>query len=372
MKKISSIEALRGLLCIGVFFFHYKGAFFHDSKVVDALMKTPANIIFSGNIPVRLMFVISGLVLALKYLKKDYSRDVLPDLVKRYFRLGIPVFFAVMFSYMLMIFGRYYNVAVAEMTGSQDFLGAFNTFTPSLALAIKEGVYGALFLNSNAYVGPMWTMTYEMFGSVLVICASTLLRSNIAYRVIFYAIFLLLFQCYYPYFIIGMIIADFVLNSGYERNWDKRKTRINTALLVVSGLYICNPIFPDTSRKTYWLFTLACLIFFPCLFRCQKIEEYLSRKERLVTWLGKNSYAFYLLHWPIIESVSCRVFMRLYNGSNYKAAALMVLVITLPVTFLASEVMNRLIEQIGAIKGNSAKKVLSEMMEILPVRKTQI
>ena len=91
-------------MCVFVMLCHFKGAFFPDSSMVQKIMQTPGNIIFSGNTPVRIMFVISGFVLAYKYFL-DTRSDWAPDIIKRYIRLGLPCLVAILFAYMLMKFG---------------------------------------------------------------------------------------------------------------------------------------------------------------------------------------------------------------------------------------------------------------------------
>ena len=358
MKKIYSIESIRAFACLGVFLCHFKGAFFPNSIWVQFLMKTPFNILFSGNTPVRLMFVVSGLVLSYKYFMRECYEEVPYDILKRYFRLGIPVFFACMFSYVLMKCHLMLNVEVATITHSENFLGIFNNFEPNLMLFLQEGLYGVLFLGSNAYVAPMWTMVYEMLGSILVLGLISLFRNNQKLRILFYVVFLLLYRNYYAYFILGMIISDFICYSNIQKNWSKKKEIICMILVLLSGLYICNPRYIDGSWFDFWIFSIACLVMFPCFIYSTTINKVFGERNRVCMWIAKNSFAIYLIHWPVIESFSCRSYVKLLTYFDYRIAGVITLVTSLAVVLILAETFRRFIESAAQIIGNNIVRAL--------------
>lgn len=357
-KRLYPIESIRAFACIGVLLCHFKGAFFPNSSIVAWMMKTPLNIIFSGNTPVRLMFIISGLVISYKYFSRKCYEEVPKDVFKRYFRLGIPVFVTCLFAHVLMRFGWMKNIETAAVTNSVDFLGIFNNFGPNIALCLKEGVYGVLFTNSNAYVGPMWTMTYEMLGSLMILCAVALFHNNVKLRVAFYIVFLLVYQNYYTYFVIGMMIADFICHSNYQKEWTNKKEWICNILLLITGIYVCNPAFIDGSSSNFWKFTIACLIMFPCFLQSSIVNKFLGKNNKLCLWMGKNSYAIYLLHWPIMESVSCWLFLKLYTICSYNVACLITLFVTIIIVLVAAECFNRIVEKAAGIICDNMTKVI--------------
>lgn len=357
-KRLYPIESIRAFACIGVLLCHFKGAFFPQSSIVAWMMSTPLNIIFSGNTPVRLMFVISGLVISYKYFTRECYDEIPKDIFKRYFRLGIPVFVTVVFAYLLMVLGFMTNREAAIITNSMDFLAIFNNFEPDLIGCLREGLYGSLFLNGNGYVSPMWTMTYEMLGSIMILLFVAVFHSNTKMRCIFYVVFLLVYQNYYTYFVIGMMIADFICHSHFQDNWNMKKEIVCTILLLVSAIYIGNPLFVDGCTMNYWLFTIACLIMFPCFLQSKIVNIVCGKNNKLCLWLGKNSYAIYLLHWPIMESVSCSAFIELNEKYSYDVAVIVTFVITLIVTLVLAEIFNKTIEKAALLIGNRFEKIV--------------
>lgn len=310
IEKLNSIENLRAFLCISVFICHFKGAFFPKSSIANKLMETPLSIVFNGNIPVRLMFIISGIVISYKFFTKECYDEIVPDIVKRYFRLGVPVAVACLFSYYLMKVSLMRNLEVAEITQSQDFLAIFNNFVPSKITLLKEMLYSVLFFGSSGYVGPMWTMSFEMYGSILILASLYLLKNYSKVRILYYIFTLLLYTNYYSYFVLGMAISDFVFNLKTNRVFDNIYLR--NILIIFSGLYLSNPVFPEKDYFSFICFSLIAFIFFTNL-----LTNDLNRKNyksnKLLAWFSKHSFAIYLLHWPIIESFSCIIFLNLYN-----------------------------------------------------------
>lgn len=58
--------------------------------------------------------------------------------------------------------------------------------------------------------------------------------------------------------------------------------------------------------------------------------------NKLLLFLGRNSFGLYAVHWPVMLSAGCFVFLRLVNNFGYTIAAFMGLFITIGVsTFLA-------------------------------------
>ena len=121
----------------------------------------------------------------MEYLKKGA--------IKRYFRLVIPVVIINLATFGLMRFGLMYHQEAAMISKSYDWLAAFNNFPPNLLTALKEGLFENFFLNKATYVGPLWTMTYEMLGSLLVFAFLALFGQD-KVRYLLYVVFLVLFR----------------------------------------------------------------------------------------------------------------------------------------------------------------------------------
>ena len=203
--KIASIEGLRGIACLGIMLSHFVGAFYDWENMW--FWDTPLSIMFTGETFVRLFFTLSGFVIGYKFFSKKKNNNIPLNTFNRYIRLIPMIFLATLSTYLLMKFNLLFNQEAALISGSIDFLGSFNNFSPEFFDCIKDIFVDTFTKSGNIYVGPFWTIPYELFGVVIVLCAVSLFKNTKA-RYIFYAIALVFINSYYVYFILGMMISD--------------------------------------------------------------------------------------------------------------------------------------------------------------------
>ena len=177
-EKINCLEGIRTIGCISVFLCHFRGAFLPD-QAIWLIDHTPLMILTAGNSVVRILFVVSGFVISYKYFEIQRYEQVPKDMLKRYFRLAPSVIAANLFVYFLMKFGFMFHVQAAAVSGSEDFLGIFNNFTPNLVQCLKEALITCYFQGANGYIGPLWTMVYEYLGAILVLCVIYVCKGKI-------------------------------------------------------------------------------------------------------------------------------------------------------------------------------------------------
>lgn len=343
MQKVKSIEGVRTIAWIGVFIGHYCGAFLPDRKwITDSILFI--RFLYSGDAQIRVFFVISGIVLSLKYFSRECWDNALKDIIRRYFRLMVPILIAELAVYALMRSGAIYNLKAASILGSESFLGQFNNFSPRLSECIKEASIGVFLLKTAQYIGPLWTMTYEFLGSVLVICALAVLRKS-NWRWVFYTLFLYAFNSYYNYFILGMIISDIYVNY-----WETRKKRsaLNTIIVLIGYgvMSFCFFQLKETEKLIMIPFFIGFAMFFIGIMS-SKIFDFLLGNP-LMEKLGSISFSAYLLHWPIIETFSCKIFLILYgNGVWSRLVNLALFLATFILVITLSLLYKRHVEPLG-------------------------
>lgn len=338
--KIEWIEGIRAIACLSVFIGHFYSAFVvPGGGIRQCVVNTPFNMLFSGSTPVRSLFTLSGIVLSYKYFKyKEYDK-ILGDSAKRYFRLMIPVAGINFVVYFLMKFNLMYNVEAATISGSESFLGAFNLFIPSLKGVIKESLYSDFFNYSSGsgYVGPLWTMSYEMLGSLLVLSSISILRGSYL-RYIYYLVAILLFQhSYYGYFIVGMLISDLMCDNRIRNFYNKNRYNkiIVWSLLFISAYFVAAVDNVDSTYYTYYLYSFMLIIFFVSLANVEKVNKILE--NRFLVNIGKYSFAIYCIHWPVIESFSSYIYIKLvHSGADKNHAAFFVFILTVPIVYILS------------------------------------
>ncbi len=356
-NKISNIEVLRALACIGVFLCHFKGSFSPNSEIVAQMCRTPLNIMFSGNTFVRIMFVISGFVLSYKYISDDHgSMDVTKDVIKRYFRL-MPALLVVDFlAWFLMEFGMMFNQETASLTGSADFLGLFNVFEPNLWLCLREGIFGNLFEGGNAYVGPLWTMKYEMYGSLLVLAVLSVLRKK-RLRYLFYIVFICVFRGYYAYFAVGMLVCELYCDKDLNFLQKILKNRyLSSIILGISFSYVAMASDIDSGPYSYIIFAVIVSVMFLTLISLQWVA-WLGDKA-VFRRIGKWSFAIYLVHWPVIESFSCAYYLFMHGRIDNTLLILTDFALTSCMILFAAKVLDDYVITPGIIFSNRIANIL--------------
>lgn len=300
-KKLDCLEGVRALACIGVVLCHLRGGFFPNSALYAKIAVTPLNYLFSGNTPVRIMFILSGFVLSYKYFNTDRIEALEKDAVKRYIRLAIPMAAVTLLVYFMMRLNLFYNVEAAQLTGSQTFLGMFNQFEPQLKTALYDGFWGSIFKGASGYVGPAWTMTYEMLGSYLVFAVIAILKDKRA-RYLFYVIYLLIFPAYYIYFVLGMMICDLYTHEEWLNQLFQKNSFLTAVLHLAAWCFIGAVDNIDVFTWKLLLFDGMSVLMFLTLLNSPILNRFWGNKTAVA--IGKHGFSIYLLHWPIIESFS--------------------------------------------------------------------
>ena len=343
-KKISSLEGLRTIGWIGIFICHFKGAFMSGMHIwTDS---TPLRFIYSGNPYVRLFFVISGFVASYKYWVDSQKVNLCYDAVKRYFRLMPSILMAEFVVCICMKCGLLKNAVVAPIVGSENFLGAFNQFEPNIRLCLKEALYQTYLFEGNAYIGPLWTMVYEFLGTLLVIAVLAIMGKS-KWRIAFYALFLITYNGYYNYFVVGMIISDLLVNGGIREKLCSKEWIC--LILFGVGYYMVSMLPLDDSNKL----SRVGFSFGLVLFMCGIVSSNLAEKvlgNRLMIEGGRLSYSAYIVHWLIIEILTCGLFLALQEQiTSYKILVCILAIITFISIVIMSELLSKVAEPISGM-----------------------
>ncbi|AKB19461.1 MULTISPECIES: acyltransferase [unclassified Methanosarcina] len=357
--KITYLDGLRGIAAVNVMIMHFFVALApamaygtelpsHFGNLDKLFSGTPLGLIGAGNFSVCIFFVLSGYVLTQKYFKTKENGVIISSAVRRYLRLFIPVFASVMLSYLLASAGlyRYYLETMVISAGSnyRDYWA----FTPDIVEAVKQALWGSFFVGGKMSYNPvLWTMKIEFFGSMFVF-AMALLFGSLRNRWTFYLAAIVLFHnSYYLAFTIGMVFADTFNNKTPEF---KKGNQIILSIVLILGLFLgsypMSPVKADslysflntgffkTPTVTYHIIGAGMIMY--ALLNSRRMQNFFS--SPVPVFLGKISYSLYLVHFLVISSFTCAVFLALYPVLPYGAAVLiscfLSLFIIIPLSYL--------------------------------------
>ena len=354
-NRLSHLDGLRGLAALIVVFSHFVGGFFPVIYGIDIIAKTPINLIYSGHLAVCIFFCLSGFVLSIGFISNEKQVFLIPQIIKRYVRLVIPIFFSIFFACALIKIDLMYNHEVAPLTKSTAWLSTLYCFSPSWIDATINALITVFFVGSN-YVTVLWTIPYEFFGSILVFLLLFLrmfVRSVSDSRNLMISVYLcgslFFLNSYLLCFIAGMMCAELyafqpkiilknnqiiflLLLAGYIGSYPALET--STLYLPVDTIINFIPNINENRMKMCHIFSASILLFITLY--SPIIKKVLTTK--FPQFLGKISFSLYLVHLPIICSFSCATYITLSSWQyfGYYSTSLITCLISFPIIIIAS------------------------------------
>lgn len=379
MKKDLSLEGLRGIAALAVFFAHFiaaflpysvRGLFRGGSQIPqrfwwEPILSNPAvNLLMNGALAVQIFFVLSGYVLTKRYFEKDDQMSLRIGLTKRYTRLVIPVFVSCVFAWVILTMG-WMGTGLAPVLSAAGWPMASYAAPISFTEVVTGSFFRIPFFGlGTAINSPLWTMYVEMAGSFIlfgvylvfgkekplwIIGSFTLImlmwKPSDSTMIYFFAILSGSLIHYFkdwlvsrPIFavlsgVIGVLIGAFSYSRFYaplhkidlpHLGWplfNLEASEITLYTAIGAFFIVCSVI---GSARIAWIFAL-----------------------RIPVYLGRISFSLYLLHWPIICSLSYAVIHLLFVGWGwrYEPALAVTLVITLLACLGASHLMTRYVDE---------------------------
>ena len=366
-EKISYLDGLRGVAAINVMLMHFfivlLPAMIYSDRMPSHLgnlekifTSTPLGLIGAGNFSVCIFFVLSGYVLTQKYFKTKDRSIIISGAVRRYIRLFVPVFAATMLSFLLASTEMYHYFIEAVMISGNNNYANYWTFTPDLAEAIKQAAWGTFFAGDDTYNPVLWTMSVEFYGSMLVFAMALFFGSLRARWTFYLAAVVLFLNTYYLAFIIGMGLAD-VFNG--KTSIFKTSNKVILSIVLASGLFLGSyPVgtvtadslyafldngFFQTPKYAYHILGAGMLMY--VLLNSQRMQKIFS--SPVLVFLGKISYSLYLVHFLVISTLTCALFLVLHPVLPYGAAVLISCVLSVLVIIPLSYLFYRYVDMRG-------------------------
>lgn len=346
-KRIGYIDGMKGIGAVLVVLCHLACAFvpalyypYLNSNFETIWHGTPLNVLTNGNAAVQMFFLLSGYMIT----KKNYVRmkgnfdggiRLILHRIKTLLKITIP---AITLSFILMNLGLYFHLETLELSKIFKFLKDFCDFVPTFKNFIIDHLM--VLISGSAYVGPLWTMRYELLGSVCVLITNTYAFSytQAMYRKWVYFLVALLFMHIDPNlvaFFIGAFVWELLhtLEENDKFNNCIRKlvnSRLGRILLSLIGIYCASipmegyygiylplgridgimEIIPSVAIRSFGLGIVLLVIL-----KTVSLQKLLS--IRPLQFLGKYSAYIYAFHWQIILSAGCFICVSLYNKISF-------------------------------------------------------
>lgn len=359
------LDGLRGLAAVQVVFQHYTLAFLPASL-------GRFGILADGNFAVFIFLVMSGFVLTPGF--ERHPRALMAGLGRRVIRLGLPTAIACVFAALLQAAWPRAAPAAAALSGSSWLAGlqavtAGQTVTDLSGLSLITGyaettLFGplaGLLPHWTASVDPpIWSLHLELWGSALVLvlvwlraCHAWLYAAALAFCAGVIGVNAL------DLFALGSVLSLASRSQWFAsliaRRW---RPALGIAVFLLGILTEYDGFLPaarwlqriDAARVPVHPFA-----WFALSQECAAIAIYVAvlllpemhflLRTRLAQWLGKWSFAIYLLHFPIMMTLGSTVFAAAAGRIGQGGAACLALVIGLAATLALAALFERVVDQ---------------------------
>lgn len=305
--RIRSIDGLRGISCIIVVFFH----FFNETwKTEFPFYKNSIiNFIFDGNLAVSIFFIISGYALSISFVKNGDTESIVRPAIKRWPRLSIPVFSSSIFVYLLYKFGFIFNKEAGIKLNS-SWLRDFLPNNPDLYGVMKFSLITVFKFHSHNSLNPfLWTMHYELIGSIFLFITFFLIKNN---KLLIICLSMLIFLCISDIKSISFILCFFIGYFFCFFKIRKKENYINfknCEIIFFVSLFLISILFKELYYSDIFFPIKSFIIFFISL-SSKKIVSFLESKP--IQYLGEISFPLFLFQFPILVSFFSYLIVKYY------------------------------------------------------------
>lgn len=368
MQKDKAADGLRGLAAMNVVLCHFLISFYPlgfvylypgyalpgaISSRTDAVLTAPLlSIFWNGNFAVCVFFVLSGYVLTKPFVERGDVLSMKLRAARRYFRLSIPILGSVLLSYAVLRLGLNHADQLATFSHSA-WLTQFWNFDPSIGSALREGVYGAIFTGQSSYTPILWTMKIEFIGSMIVFGYRALNLGGRAGWINFF-VFTGALMAFFPdewMLYVGFIAGSYL--GGIQSQQPRILVACSVVVAIIFGGFDLSkwfaithalPLTPAALKHFMNVIGATALLY---AVRAGRFHGPLT--SRPAQYLGKISYAVYLVHFPILLSLTSWIFVLLYTQGHlrYGAAAAIDLALTITAVIVVAAVFQATFDRLG-------------------------
>jgi len=358
------LDMLRGMAILAVVVTHACWVFFPDFVIGNFHgLGLPAsvapfpfyNIVVANVLAVALLMAVSGYAIVLAWSSRDVAPLLLLSVSQRYLRLVLPALVAGLLAWSLaMVFGKVHLEASARIYdfGGVTWLSWFWSDPPTFATLAREFLLGQVEQNS-ALLMQLWMMPDLFLGSVL--CLVVLRFAPKARRAVSLLAVALPALVFLP--LTGAVVLGAAVAALRQTGRLGAPGPALRCVLAIVALYVgLNPVGSHTGGMAlevwyaFWLPSAwgpwATALAGPVLLYALLPERPSpGRLGRGLATAGRNSYGLFLLHWPILLTLTCWLFLRFEPSLGHAAAALLALLVTLPVLAAAVWGFSRYVER---------------------------
>lgn len=372
-KRITWVDGLRGVASLFIVFHHfimgyypaaYRGeeAIAHLAGDVEAeFSQSPLAFFAIGDLWVSVFCLVSGFVISYQVFHMTEAKQFSKSLLKRYPRLMLPVFALSAIVYVMLHLNLFFNGPASLLSGSEwlaQFYQNKTTISDLIFSSIADTwIVGMSTLYSNAF----WMLADLFAGSFMAYILAAMgkgMNGRMLYVYIGVAVVYLSTNSRLSDFALGVLIAYIAERFG-ERIQKHKKACVITGIFMILTAVILGayPVayaptnayrflnhLPDRLNPYYFYHMIASALIVMGIYLLKPLAKVLSLKPFL--FLGKISYSIYLVHIPVLFSLSAWLLTRfMAKTGDYNLSAWWMFGISILAILILSWLFYLLIEQ---------------------------
>ena len=360
-----ALDGLRGIAALVVVLWHIAcvlapaAAFgftgLAHTRAEIALFDSPVWVLLNGNFAVVVFFALSGYVLTIDFFQRPDDAGLAKRATGRLIRLALPAGASILLVYVLQAFDLYRIKILAETMWAKAGV-TFDTpfaFDPSIGALLNTALFATWFQPpdfSRSYNLVLWTMPVELWGSFLVLGLSLLLH-RAAHRTAMLCVVALVLALAVPD-ATGIYLGTFVLGCAVASqgprgadgiaSWCWLLIALEALLLGAHHGPLTDPQPPilhiqsDHAAESLVMRAAGARLLLVAALKCRPLAGLLA--ARPCRFLGRVSFALYLLHQPILYSLGASVALRFDDDTHHVERLVATTLVVLIVSLIAAHV----------------------------------
>ena len=342
-KQIDYINGIKGLACIGIVVGHYAGIYKYAEtippapRLADILFRHPLWITIDENFWLCVFCVLSGYVVAIAHIT-DF-RSLISKIIKRFLRLYLPMLGACIIIYGLYKLFGFSNIHTTKLFHNNWFQ-SFYTTSFGIAQVFTDPAVTLLYRGSpfnNVY----WMLNSLFMSSIIIYVGRYVLSYRSSARIAVHAVTLYLCIRYYGFVGFGCALGALILDYQPQLVQIFARERrhricwgIFVFIMVDNGHMMLDRFMPFSflHYTPFWkvfYFGVALLI----IGNSATIKQIFS--HRLLQSLNRISFGVYSLHFPIICTMTCALFLHSkWSFMNFILFGLLTMVVIIAASWL--------------------------------------
>ena len=377
-KRLYYLDSLKYIFCLMIFWAHLAGVFWTlcDPRPalrpeLERLFTYPLSVLLDSSLALYGFCILSGYLASFK---RTTAQNLLPQLLARYLRFVVPFFFINLVAFIL-----YYTVGYPTAEASallhNAWLATYYTHAPTIPELLRATVTLDGDLN-----GPLWMMKYILLGTCIIYLYNAV-EQKLPFRLFQFSCLAVFVYSFFHlpepnFFHVHLVLMGLILRKLDDalKAWLTQHEKDGHPLLRFFFLLLvllpialdagglqrilypffrahCPAIAPVFIWSAYWvmLFSFSLIVGVMNCPPLQRALEWAPLKR-----VAPMNFAVYLVHFPLIASLSLHLYLCLVNRVSYSKLFVILTVVSFAALFLTSWLYE---QSIGKLQDKIIKKL---------------